>query len=101
MSINTRHCQLCRMVPAPVCGVGSSQQQLLVLVTRVLRGGCETGGLILSALSHSCCMIPAENPPGAAGNHPLAESSTTASGGCRPVAYTAGAPLGAVKKRPF
>lgn len=42
VSMITRHCHLCRMVPAPVCGVGSSQQQLPVLVACVLGGGCET-----------------------------------------------------------
>lgn len=52
VSMSTRHSQLCRMVPAPVCGVGSSQQQLPVLVACVLGGGCETRG------ADSACPVP-------------------------------------------
>lgn len=100
VSMSTRHCQLCGVVPAPVwCGQLSA-------VSAGAGGSCfgwwcETRGLILSVPSHSWCIFLAENPPGAAGNHPLAESSSRVSGGCRLAAHTAGAPLGAVKKRPF
>lgn len=57
MSMSSGHCQLCGVVPAPVCGVGSSRWWLPVAVARVLGAGCETREADLQQSKAPVCPI--------------------------------------------